>query len=119
MDVLYLACPSGRTIEVASAVYGMYAKFCTNCCTPDSQHDCTELVAKNSPTQWVILKTTCDNKTGCSYQYEGAVISKCQLITPADYLHIFYKCLPGMKFYVYKFVKTLIRHSYEEPLREQ
>ena len=45
-----LSCPDGRTILTTSANYGQYDSpnsECTDCCAPNPEYDCTELVEEN------------------------------------------------------------------------
>ena len=96
-DELVLSCPEGRTIFTTSAVYGRYDVACTpffNCCPPDPLEDCTELVEENRPEDWLAIKLLCDNRTICTYEYGGSTIDECGINYVADYLHIFYDCLP-------------------------
>ena len=94
-DVLSLSCPNDRTINVSSAYYGMYDEMCDEgCCTPH-QDDCSESMAENSIGEWIILKYRCDNQTDCTYTHEGALINECEDQYVADYLQVFYSCLPG------------------------
>ena len=94
-DTLTLSCPEGRKIFTTSAVYGQYAFTCdAGCCAPHPLDDCTELVEENRPEDWLVIKLLCDNQTSCEYEYGGSVISQCQEGYVADYLQIFYDCVP-------------------------
>ena len=52
-------------------------------------------VAENDPAEWAYLKYSCDNKTECKYVYNGAIINDCEAGYVADYMLIYYSCLPG------------------------
>ena len=49
----------------------------------------------NYPENWILLKYRCDNQTSCGYVYEGVVINDCEPGYVADYMEIFYNCIPG------------------------
>lgn len=95
-DVITLSCPDERTIVVNTAVYGQHQSLCNiSCCPPHPTDDCQEDVSDIRESDWIALKITCDNQTTCDYQYMGALISECAFEYTADYMRIFYACLPG------------------------
>ena len=93
-DVLELTCPDEKRIFTTSAVYGKYTFACDDCCPPNPSRDCTELVSENRPEDWIAIKYYCDNKTTCEYENRGSPIDDCQENYIADYLQIFYDCVP-------------------------
>ena len=95
-DVISLTCPANRTIFVVSAVYGQYLYACADaCCAPHPIDDCQQDVEETRESDWIALKVTCDNQTSCDYQYLGAGINDCEVDYVADYMRVFYTCLPG------------------------
>ena len=95
-DNITLSCADDRTILVVTAVYGRYLHACADtCCPPHPVDDCQQDVEATREADWIALKVTCDNKTSCGYQYLGAAINDCEQDYVADYMRIFYTCLPG------------------------
>ena len=93
-----MSCPNDRRINVTNAHFGQYDFYhpCeSECCAPIPYQDCTELVVTNYPEVWALLQYTCYNQTSCSYEYKGNVINDCEQGYMADYMEIFYSCLPG------------------------
>ena len=43
----------------------------------------------------LLLQATCDNRTTCDYDYLGSVIDDCEPSYIADFMNIFFSCLPG------------------------
>ena len=69
--------------------------------TPNSKHSDSLIifrlkVSDNQPQDWLALKVLCDNETQCEYQYMGSVIESCEPEYIADYMSIYYTCLPGL-----------------------
>ena len=94
-DVLTLYCPDNRTIFTTSGIYGQYAYPCAaDCCAPNPLDDCGEIVEENRLEDWLAIKYYCDNKTSCEYENGGSPIDQCEEGYIADYLQIFYDCLP-------------------------
>ena len=96
-DMVTLSCPGGRTILTVSANYGQYNSpnsECTDCCAPNPQYDCTEVVAENRPTDWLGIQMLCDNQTFCEFENLGSTISECEQGYLSDYMQLFYDCLP-------------------------
>ena len=95
-DDVTLSCGDNRTIYVVSAVYGQWAHSCSDgCCPPHPVTDCRQDVEETRESDWLALKVTCDNKTTCDYQYLAAIINDCLVDYTADYMRVFYTCLPG------------------------
>ena len=95
-DDVTLSCGDNRAIYVVSAVYGQWAHSCSDgCCPPHPVTDCRQDVEETRESDWLALKVTCDNKTTCDYQYLGVAINDCQVDYIADYMRVFYTCLPG------------------------
>ena len=59
-------------------------------------------MAENDAGDWAYLKFTCDNKTECSYVYEGVLINECESGYIADYMLIYYSCSPGENCFICK-----------------
>ena len=93
-DVVTLSCPNNRTIFVTSAYYGMHHIACDDCCPPNPQHDCTVLIADHRPSDWLAIKTLCDNQTSCEFENFGSIIDDCEEGYTSDYGQLFYDCLP-------------------------
>ena len=96
-DMVTLSCPAGRTILVVSANYGQYDSpnsECTDCCAPNPEYDCTELVEENRPSDWLAIQALCDNQTSCEFDNPGTSIDVCQEEYLTDYMQLFYDCLP-------------------------
>ena len=98
-DTIHLACPDNKKIFIYSADYGQYTHPCSSpeveCCIPNPL-DCTELVSENSQSDWLALKTQCDNQTECDYLFQGSVfVEKCTPLDEVDYLLIYYSCTAG------------------------
>ena len=89
-----LSCPGGRTILTTSANYGQYDNACFDCCAPNPESDCTELVEENRPSDWLAIQAECDNQTSCEFQNLGSVIDTCEVGYTSDYMQVFYDCLP-------------------------
>ena len=56
---------------------------------------------KNNEIDWAVLKMQCDNRTECSYLFQGSTFTD-DVCAPADsvaYIEIDYTCLPV--FYIY------------------
>ena len=96
-DMVTLSCPSGRTILAVSANYGQYSSEvteCTDCCAPNPEYDCTELVEENRPSDWLAIQALCNNQTSCEFENAGTVIDECEEGYASDYMQLFYDCLP-------------------------
>ena len=55
-----LSCPAGRTILTVTANYGQYDNpnsECTDCCAPNPEWDCTEVVEENRPSDWLAISS--------------------------------------------------------------
>ena len=76
------------------AYYGQYSDPCdsSECCMPDQVDDCRVSILEDQPADWAGLKLICDNRTSCSYKYEGLTIDECEENYLADYMQIYYNC---------------------------
>ena len=57
---------------------------------------------ENDAVEWLVLKLECDNRTECSYLFQGSTFTD-DVCAPADsvaYIGIDYTCL--LVFYIYK-----------------
>ena len=93
-DTLSLSCPTNQTITTTYAIYGKYADTCSDCCVPNPADDCTENVEAIRPGDWLGIQYYCDGENSCEYQYQGSLMHQCAQEYLADYLQIFYNCLP-------------------------
>ena len=60
--------------------------------------DCVETMSEVDEDQWVYLKLLCDNRTNCTYPFDGFSFDVvCAPGSAVDYVSIYYDCLPGMK----------------------
>ena len=104
-DIITLSCPDTRTLWVTNAFYGRYNYTCSaTCCPPSPWRDCAVQVEQCEPNDWVALKYTCDNKTSCDWQYTGRVLDECEAGYVADYMQIFFDCLPGIRERVFEYI---------------
>ena len=91
--IMLLSCTNPTTtINITNAIYGKYATPCASCCPADSENDCTQPLQDVSPEDWAYLLFLCQNKTSCTYEYEGQVIDGCEENYIADYMQVFYSC---------------------------
>ena len=96
-DIVRLSCPGNRTILTVSADYGQYSSEvteCTECCSHNPLHDCTELVEENRPNDWLAIQALCDNQNSCEFENLGTAIDECEDGYLSDYMQLFYDCLP-------------------------
>ena len=56
--------------------------------------DCQESVETEHPAEWESIKELCDDNDGCLITYTGVAMQTCTPGNTADYLQIFYDCLP-------------------------
>ena len=90
-----ISCPSNRTILVTSGVYGVFDSpnsECTDCCAPNPQYDCTELVEEARPSDWLAIQALCDGQTSCEFENPGTVLDDCS-DEASDYMQLYYDCL--------------------------
>ena len=92
-DVATMSCSNNRTILTTSAVYGRYVETCGDCCAPNPENDCTEIVEENRPSDWLAIQALCDGKTSCQFENPGNALSDCSNEL-SDYMQLFYDCLP-------------------------
>ena len=97
-DEIHLSCSNNKTIFVEQADYGQYSRACDEgtCCAPHP-YDCTQSMEENNAGDWVLLKLECDNRTECSYLFQGSTFTD-DVCAPADsvaYIEILYTCVPG------------------------
>ena len=89
-----MSCPNGRTIFTTSGVYGLFDSDCSECCAPNPQYDCTELVEESRPSDWLAIQALCDGETSCQFDNLGiASLTSCSA-EPSEYIQLFYDCLP-------------------------
>ena len=113
-DIISLSCLNGGNINITSAIYGQYYYTCSDlCCAPNPEFDCSLLVSDVRPDDWVYLLYLCQNQTECAYEYAGSVIDECEEGYVADYMQIFYSCLPGKTFYFILEIISLRKHMPE------
>ena len=86
LDVATMACPKNRTILMKSATYGRYDDTCGDCCTPNPELDCTELVEENRPSDWLAIQALCDEQISCQFENPGTVLDDCSDQT-SEYMH--------------------------------
>ena len=101
-EEILLSCPNNKNIFVEHADYGQYSQACDEgtCCSPHP-YDCTQSMEENNAGDWLLLKLECDNRTECSYLFQGSIFTD-DVCAPADsvaYLGIRYSCLPGSHHY--------------------
>ena len=98
-DIITLSCAENRTIFVTNAYYGQFLQTCSHegiaCCSPNPVNDCVEDLETNSPADWLVLKTWCDNQTSCEFVNRGGYMGSCADTSRVDYLTVNYQCLPG------------------------
>ena len=98
-DEIQVSCPSNKTIFINNADYGQNKQACgEGTCCPPNPLDCTQDMAESTLDEWVQLKLRCDNRTECSYLFQGSTFTD-GVCAPADsvaYLEIDYNCLPGI-----------------------
>ena len=96
--VIEISCPDPSEIMITRAVYGRYylesCRDSLDCCAPNMNQDCQENVETEHVLEWEVIKYLCNNKTECSAPYEGVVMHSCASEYIADYLQVFYDCLP-------------------------
>ena len=101
LETVTLSCPDNRTIFVTDADYGQFSYTCTQpdvtCCPPQTRDDCTQSVEESAPQDWAALKLLCDNQTSCDVFHQGGVLLDCPAPNEANYVRIYYQCLPGNK----------------------
>ena len=96
LDVITLQCSGEATVNVTSAVFGLYSRPCqVACCAPHPVDDCTEPMQNYQPLEWQLLKATCDNETTCDWENRGGLAQSCPSPYSADFLVITYTCSPG------------------------
>ena len=99
LETVTLSCPDNRTIFVTDADYGQFSYTCTQtdvtCCPPQTRDDCTLPVEDSAPVDWAGIKLLCDNQTSCEIPHQGAVLVGCPAPAEADYMRVYYQCLPG------------------------
>ena len=80
------------------AEYGQYSRTCAEtCCVPHPQ-DCFEVTQETNEGAWLELKVTCDNRTDCSYIFQGSTfLEGCAPGSYSDYMNIYYSCMPGKR----------------------
>ena len=92
-----LSCPAGRTILAVTANYGQYDNpnsECADCCAPNPEWDCTEVVEENRPSDWLAIQALCDGEESCEFENLGSAIDQCEEGYQSDYMQLFYDCLP-------------------------
>ena len=86
------------TILLTHAEYGQYSQSCDagTCCTPHP-FDCAQSMEENNFDEWLLLKLACDNRTECSYLFQGSTFTDdvCAPLDSVAYLEIYHTCLPG------------------------
>ena len=93
LDVVRVTCPINRTILLTSGVYGRHASVCGECCAPNPEYDCTELVEEAQPSDWLAMQALCDGQLSCNFEIVGTVLGDC-FDQISDYMQLFYDCLP-------------------------
>ena len=114
-DIVTLSCPGGRTILTVSANYGQYSDEvteCTDCCAPNPESDCIELVEENRPSDWLAIQALCDNKTFCQFENLGSVVNECEVGYVSDYIQLFYTGLVAR----HKHCHMITHHCYSQTL---
>ena len=98
-NIMFMSCPDNRTINVTSGLYGQYAHIadynCTDdCCPPSPRDDCVEDMLTSNPQDLLGIKLLCDDQQSCDFEYQGTLINGCMEGYIADYMQMFYNCLP-------------------------
>ena len=94
-----LSYPGDRTIIVTHAEYGQYGSDYTQPSCAPHPFDCFETMSAVDVDQWGIIKLLCDNRTNCTYPFDGFTFdSTCAPGSAVDYVSIYYDCLPGKSY---------------------
>ena len=106
LDVITLACPADKFINVTRATYGQYITACAvECCAPKPT-DCAESLEENMPVIWEGLTDLCNGEVSCTFQIQGSILESCVDPYLSEFMQVFYSCFPG-KHYERNFVFRL------------
>ena len=93
-EIVSMSCPKGRTILTTFAVYGRHDYTCGDCCAPNPQFDCSEIMEESRPSDWQAIQELCDGQTSCQFENLGIASMTSCLRRPSEYMQLFYSCLP-------------------------
>ena len=94
-QIINIKCISDTNITITRAIWGKYDTPCFDfCCSPDTANDCTLDVETTEPDLFAYIKNDCDGKQSCDVTYYAYLLNECEDEYLADYLRVFFDCLP-------------------------
>ena len=97
LEIVTLFCANNKTIDIESAVYGLYSQPCNSSCCPAAPGDCVESLEETAPVDWAVLLELCQDQTFCQFEHPGRSLSTCPQGpgVDSDYVIVSYTCAPG------------------------